>query len=252
MTDNDAARLRMQQLELADQHARQSLTASPPHTPYFVGRVFAIQSVPTSVDEYFAVHPVSVLGAETEGGPGTLVVNTSAIVLVYVIGPTVPQAGDDLICRFVGNRWISDKSEGSSGIRIAIPGCLCLSTPVLLHVNSSKPNSNDGMFQNCTIAYGPTPADLIDLGIGDYTFLSVESFQDQDTGDYFRYLFTCNTDLYGLTRVYADSIFGSPFKDVLRYTWLIDYPGNTCSPFLLTVGHIFAGGDATCVVTISE
>jgi hypothetical protein len=252
MMDDANVRIASNMSAIADQLVRRSLSTSPPQPPCFVGRVYAIQSVPSTADAYFAVHPVSVLGTEAEGNPGALVVNSSATAFVYVIGPSAPKVGDDLVCRFIGNRWVADKSAGSSRVTIAIPGCMCASTPTVLHMVSSKPSSNDGMFQSCTIAYGPTPAELSDLAIGDYSFLSVESFQDQETGDYFRYLFNCGANLYGITRVYADSILGSPFKDVLRYTWLINYPGNTCIPFLLSAGNVYPGGDATCIVTISE
>jgi hypothetical protein len=47
-------------------------------------------------------------------------------------------------------------------------------------------------------------------------------------------------------------VYGSPYRDTIRYRWLAGYAGNTCSPFLLSNGQIFSGGDASGVVTISE
>src|SRR5689334_13529725 len=95
--------------------ARPASESGPPggadrgtHSPAFVGRVFAQTAVPTSVNRVFLVHPVTVLGSEQEGGPGSLVVDTSTTVAVYVIGLQAPVVGDDLICRFVSHRWVAE------------------------------------------------------------------------------------------------------------------------------------------------
>ena len=83
------------------------------------------------------------------------------------------------------------------------------------------------------------------------SYLSPGSFNDQN-GDSFRYFFTCNVGYYVISRVYVKSVLGSPFRDNYRYSWLVGLPGNQCSPFLLSFGQIYPGGDPNCVVTVSE
>jgi hypothetical protein len=89
------------------------------------------------------------------------------------------------------------------------------------------------------------------LALGASSYLSTTTFTDLSTGDQFWYYLTCFLGYYVLTRVYAVSAFGSPYRDVVRYRWLIGYQGNSCQPFLLANGQIFQGGDPTCVVTIT-
>lgn len=133
---------------------------------------------------------------------------------------------------------------------VALPGCNCAATPVGLTMDSVVPTCDGGLFHDCTIQYGPTPSGYAALSLGSSSFLSVESFQD-DFGDTFRYYFTCNTTNFTITRVYLTSFFGSPFKDIVRYTWTLGAVGNTCVPFLLSNGFIYSGGDINCNVDIS-
>ena len=170
-----------------------------------------------------------------------------------MIGSRVPVVGDYLVCRFVGDRWVAESSSPSKNQIVNLPGCSCLSLPATLHMTSANPSCNEGMFQSCVIIYGNTPAVYAPLNLEAQCFLSTQSFVDTNTNT-FKYYFYCQGSQFDLGRVYATSIFGSPYLNVARYSWKIGptSPGNTCSPLLLTNGQIFPGGDPTCSVSISE
>jgi hypothetical protein len=222
----------------------------PPAYPSMVGQVFAITAVPTTADVFVAIHPVDVLGAETEGGAGTLVVNTAVTVFSYIIG-VPPAAGDFVLARWMGNRWAAERWGTGGSIIIIVPGCPCASQPATITMTSSKPLSNNQIFQNATLQYGPTPGPLLPVVLTSSSYLSTTSFPDPILSVPFYYFLTCSLGAYVLTRVYVTSPFGSPFRDSIRYKWIPGFPGNTCSPFLMTNGQIFAGGDASCIVTLS-
>jgi hypothetical protein len=250
MAQYDLGRTRLRQADLATRAAR--LPGDPfVGPPAFVGRVFANPSVPTSTGKYFSVHPVSVLGVEAEGNPGARTVDATRTALVYVIGSQAPLAGDDLVCRFVGNRWVAERMAKPQAQLITIPGCPCTTIPPNLNMHSSNTTANNGLFQSSPLVYGPTPPEFTPLGLGASCFLSPDYFQDNSTGDYFRYYFGCFSGFYIITRVFQVSILGSPYKDTIRYKWFVGFPGNTCSPFLLSNGQIYVGGDPSSVVTIS-
>ncbi len=106
------------------------------------------------------------------------------------------------------------------------------------------------LLQDATIVYQDTPPGLLPLGIGSPSFLSNETFEDfPGSPDVFRYYFTCVNGLYAITRVFEESIYGSPYRDAVLYRWLIGVAGNTCDPFELTNGEVFSGGGG-CVVEI--
>jgi hypothetical protein len=220
--------------------------------PAIVGRVFGNPTVPTHTGCYFSIHPVGVAGVEAEAAPGALTVDGSDALLVYVIGPKAPVAGEDLVCHFVGNRWVAERMTTKAPQTVYLPGCPCTALPQTLHLSVNKPYLDDQIFHNCTLQYGPTPPALRSLSLGDYSFLSTQTFNDAVTSDQYWFYFTCYQGYYMITRVYINSVFGSPFRDVVRYKWVVGFPGNTCSPLLLSHGQPYPGGDPTCVVTISE
>ena len=143
-----------------------------------------------------------------------------------------------------------------TGGGVSIPGCPCMPMPTTLNMVSSKPASNNGIFQSATLQYITVPAPYLPVVLTPQAIMStdgagnVATFNDPVLGANFAYLLPCYFGAYVLTRVYLTTPVGSPFRDGIRYTWFVGLPGNTCSPFSLTVGTIFAGGDATCVVTI--
>ena len=223
--------------------------------PSFVGRVISTGSK-IAVGKFLLVQPSFVLGAEVEGGPGSLTSMPSETVPVFLLGPGLPSTGDFLVCRFVDHRWAAERStsgRGPQGIYGTIPTCFCTQIPATLTMTSADPTCNYRMFQSCTIQYGPTPAQFSTLNLGANIFLSTESFPDPISGgaEFFYYLI-CHLNQFSLTRIYPTSPYGSPFRDAILYTWLLGGYGNTCSPFHLDNGTAFPGSDLSCSVTIDQ
>ena len=218
--------------------------------PAVVGCVSANASTPIVSGTFVTMRPVDIAGVESEASPGVLSEDNSCTFLAYVIGSTAHTVGDYLVCRFVGNRWAAERMGGGNAA-VVIPGCPCSSSPAVLYMTSSNPNSNNHILQSAVLVYGPTPAGLLPLAIGESSYLSTTTFTDFSTGDQFWYYLSCYLGYYVLTRVYATSLYGSPYRDATRYRWAAGYPGNSCAPFLLANGQIFSGGDPSCVVTVS-
>ena len=172
---------------------------------------------------------------------------------VYLVGPGLPATGDYLVCRFVDNRWVAERTGGggSGGATGNLPTCFCTAIPATLAMTSADSSCNFGMFQSCSIVYGPTPDEYTDLNLGVNSFLGAESFPDPIAGGaLFRYYLTCQFNQFSLTRVYLESPYGSPYRDGILYTWLVGAYGNSCVPFHLDNGQAFPGSDLSCVVTI--
>lgn len=256
MTDDAAPLLRQlnSQLEsLARPHRPSPAGAGLSPFPAFVGRVFGDPTVPSLPGKFYSVHRVDLFGDEVEGGVATRTVDTSSSERVYVLGPGRAFEGDDLICRFVAHRWVATRgTRAGGGPMVSLPDCSCAPIPATLTMTSLDPTCNSGMFRSATLQYGDTPAELAALGLGDQCFLSTEGFADTATGDVFFYHFYCDSGVFALTRVYADSIFGSPFREAELYRWPVAAAGNSCSPLLLTEGTPFLGSDLSCHVIISE
>lgn len=130
-----------------------------------------------------------------------------------------------------------------------IPGCVCSSVPASITMAVANESGNAGILRTCTLAYGPTPAALLTLGLGADSYLSTAQFTDTATGDLFWHYLGCYIGYYIITRVYATSAYGSPYRDVIRYRWLPVASGNTCTPFAQTNGQIFPGGDPVAGAT---
>ena len=247
--------LRPRQARDASEVARRPIGTSPTGQPSFVGRVVADAHQPTAPGYYYLINPVSVVGAEAEGGSPTLLPDATTTALVCVIGTRAPSAGDDLICRFVENRWVAERYGATPPPPppppVTIPGCNCTAIPTTLHLSSSGPCVPSD-FQACTITWMATPPEFSGLLLGDYCFLSTDIFDDPFTGGTFRYALSCDTIFFRLSRIYEPTDFGPAFHDSPIYTWQISSSSNSCSPFLLSSGTIYPGGDNRCVVTISE
>src|ERR1035437_3586398 len=221
----------------------------------FVGQTFSGGAYPTTVPAYYLTHPVTVGGAETEGAAASTAVESTSKA-VWVLGPAVPVLGSFLLAREVGGRWAAGSGGGGGGGGgVTIPGCPCSESCVTLYMVSSEPTSNDHIFQSATLVYGSVPSALNplggELGSGQSAYLSTVTFTDFSTGDQFWYSLSCFLGYYILTRVYATSMYGSPYRDMTRYRWPISDPLNSCSPFALMHGQIFSGGDPSCIVTIT-
>ena len=223
--------------------------------PTFVGRVVASPKFPTATGRYYSVNPVSFLGREGEGLPGSPTVDPTTVVRVALIGTTAPAVGDDLICRSVGDRWVAERRGKGSGTPtgggVALAGCSCGTVPPTLHLSISG-TCLAGDFEPCTLSYGPTPAEFAPLNLGASCFLSAETFTDAYTGQPYRVFFGCDASQFRISRVYLPHDQQGPYRDATSYTWAIGLAGNSCSPLLLAAGTIYPGGNPRCKVTISE
>ncbi len=208
--------------------------------------------------------------ANGDGGYGAKEVLAGPLGTWIDAGRTMPQSGDPCYERnhnvslpagsrvYLARRaattgeWIfAHRAPGGVGTPVtgSLPGCICAAPPATLTMTVSS--CTDGRFNNCTIQWGPTPSSLGPLNLGANSYLSTTTFEDPQTGDEFHYFLSCFASNIRLSRVFPTSVFGSPFLDSIIYFWSIGLPGNTCTPFSLTNGTVFAGGDPACVVEIT-
>ncbi len=220
-------------------------------SPAFVGKV-ASAAANIAVGKFLLVNPTDVLGTELEGGTGTFT-SASVTVPAYLIGPGKPATGDYLVTRFVDHRWVVEYTGGSGGGGgggVLLPNCFCL-TPYTLNMISDDETCNYGMFQSCTLQYGPPPASMAVLGYTQYIYTSPELFTDQITGSQFFYYFSCLYNQFFLSRIFPVSPLGDGYRDGILYSWIVGGYGNQCKPFQLEYGAAFPGSDATCSVRIN-
>ncbi len=223
--------------------------------PAFLGQVTSSASS-IGVGMFLLVRPTAVLGAEVEGGPGIFTAAGTTTVPVCLVGPEAASPGDFLVCRFIDNRWVAERTNisggggGSGGIG-TLPTCFCTAIPATLTMTSASSTCNYGMFQTCTLQYGAVPAGYATLGLGANAFISLQSFPDVlADGALFQYMLTCSFNQFSLTRLYISSPYGSPYRDAVLYSWFVGSYGNTCTPFHLDNGSPYPGSDSTCSVTI--
>jgi hypothetical protein len=132
--------------------------ASP---PCMVGQVVT-ESAAIAVGKFLKVHPVSVLGAEQEGGNGTFAVDDSTTVLVYLVGPHRANQGDMLVCRWIDFEWVADRGGSTVGGHF-LSGCPCTNIPdtLYLHVASQPTNPLVRSYAHpATLRWQTRPADL--------------------------------------------------------------------------------------------
>lgn len=148
-----------------------------------------------------------------------------------------------------GNWSFQYVRKGGSGTDITLPGdCPCTTIPSVLSLDVSGCSS--GVFVSDTLSYQLTPSGLLPLNLGTHCFLSNSLHTDSDTGDLFRYYFSCQSNYFSLTRVYESSLYGSPYRDILLFNWSLPWFTNTCTPFYLHAGVIYPGGDPACVLQV--
>jgi hypothetical protein len=201
--------------------------------PAFVGRVTTATPV---VNKFMLVTPTVVLGAETEGGGGTIA-DVAGSVPVLPLGPVAPALNDYVVCRFVGHRWVCEKCGAPAGpTPVSLPGCPCTDIPrtLYLHVERQPRPGVESVLFPSDITYGARPSDLsLYTGTHNPGWFSTGKFQSSDFFYIFRYYFTCESGLYKLYLVITpDSPLGYPGASALAEA-LVGIPGNTCSPFSL-------------------
>lgn len=214
-------------------------------------QVYSGGAIPTTIGKFCLIHPAVVLPGATEGSSATISVDTSLSAPVDAIGPAAPSVGDYMIAWGVDYRAAGMKGSAAGGGTVAVPGCTCSSIPSTLGMMVANSALSYGILQSCTLQWGTTPAWAARLSLGASCFLSTATFADQHSPDRFYYYFACLGGYFILTRVYQTSVYGSPYRDTIRYKWLVGNPGNGCSPFTLLNGLIYPGGDPLCTASIS-
>jgi len=144
----------------------------------------------------------------------------------------------------IGESSIGELPNGS------LPGCACLTPPGAIHMSVSGGICANGLLNSCTLTYRATPSELGPLHLGAHAYISTQMFPDPQTGDLFFYYLGCFSSIVRISRVFPNSIYGSPFLDSVVYFWAVGLPGNTCNPFLMSNGQILFGSDPACHVTL--
>jgi hypothetical protein len=101
---DDAKRLRWRGSALADDLGRQD-PEPPIGAPTLLARTTTLSAYPSTAQCFFACQPLTLLGAEVEGGAGTISQGNSTFFALN-LGTTVPPAGTQVVTTFVGNRWV--------------------------------------------------------------------------------------------------------------------------------------------------
>jgi hypothetical protein len=189
---------------------------------------------------------------DAEGATAAVANDATQTIPVAWLGPDPPVADRAYVLHPCGNRLVaqSGKPASTKPPTVTLAGCQCPNVPITLYMRPNDPILNGGMFKNCTLYYGPTDPAFARLALGASSFMSLESFIDQINQEYW-YFFNCTSSNFTLTRIYKSSIFGSPYRDSVRFTWPIGAAGNTCDPFLLTYGVVYQGGDTRSQITIT-
>jgi hypothetical protein len=104
LTTDDAKRLWLRETALADGLGRQD-PEPPIGAPSFLARTTTTGSYPTAPQCFFACQPLTLLGAEVEGGAGAVTVG-NATFFALNLGTAVPPPGAQVLTTFVGNRWV--------------------------------------------------------------------------------------------------------------------------------------------------
>jgi len=228
----------LERLRLLDPGPPVDGASSSAGSPGFVGKVTST-GANLAVGKFFLATPTTILGAEVDGGAGTLAGGTGPIA-VYALGPVAPAAGDYLVCRRVDYRWVAEKAGGTGGPSdlVTLPNCYC-PVPKTLRMTSFDQTCNYSMFQSCTLQYGPPPAIFASLNITGDTFLSTTLFHDPISNADFYYHLYCNNNQFLLTRLYPSSPYGSPFRDGTLYNWLTG--GGNCVGGVIRTNDCAAG-----------
>lgn len=101
---DDAELLRLARAadEIADSGAG---TPGPAGSVVVLARTKTVATYPTAANRYYAFQTLAVLGAETEGGAGTLTALGDTF-FAYNCGTAIPASGTDHVVAFTGHRWV--------------------------------------------------------------------------------------------------------------------------------------------------
>lgn len=104
IASDDAKRLRLRGDAINDDLSRQDVDPAI-GAPSLVAKTTTLSAYPTSAKCFFACVPQVLLGAEVEGGAGSLTPGDSTFFALN-LGGTAPPVGTQILATFVGNRWV--------------------------------------------------------------------------------------------------------------------------------------------------
>jgi len=207
------------------------------HAGVLVGRVMT-PTAAIAVGKFLMVTPVSVMGAEAEGGAGSVVASDPSVTIpVFLVGPAAANQGDLLVCRFIDYRWAAERCRRSD-VGHLILGCPCSSIPTTLFLNVANPpsNGNASLVYPATLHWQVKPADMATYRSDDPGYYTDTVFSSTDGSYQFRYKFGCSQGFYYVSGlIVPGSPLGYPGEFAIMQ-WLVGLPGNTCLPFRLTAG----------------
>ena len=104
INSDDAKRLFTRESALSDDVRRRDSDPSL-GLPNLLATTMTIRAYPTTAQAYYACQPLTLLGAEIEGGAGVVSV-VSGTFFALNIGSTIPPSGTQILTTFIGNRWV--------------------------------------------------------------------------------------------------------------------------------------------------
>jgi hypothetical protein len=235
---------------------------APDPTAVMIGKVFNNGSLPTTTGNYFAVHPVTVGGTESEGSAGTFSVDTASTVFFLVIGSKAPIVGDVLIAHSIDGRWVAEWGKKPTTGIVLPGGCygFCPSTPVNISITwstvppgSCRPWSPFGSspLPDGSMTWQPVTSDYLHW-VGDSTF----TWDGSGFTNNMRYFWGCSgsgsLDLF---------VAGPSFSMFLATTTVgsdcAAIPGRnpviSCSPWMLQYNctHFYGQNGSQCRITLT-
>lgn len=105
MIDSDEAKRLFTRGDALADDVRRRDSAPPLGPPSLLARTTTLKAYPTTPQSYYACLPLTLLGAEVEGGPG-LASPGNATFFALNLGSSVPPPGTQVLTTFVGNRWV--------------------------------------------------------------------------------------------------------------------------------------------------
>jgi hypothetical protein len=246
MTDAEmeARLLRERLADLRDRYNAVSI-AQPGRSASIVGRVTTATSLPSGVPKFYLMKPGQVRPGPTEGSSGQVDVLPGTF-CCRVLGPTQPAINDDLVCHDINYRWEAHRGGGTAGT--TVPQCPCI--PMPLRITQTSANLNP-KYLSCTYIWGSNPAGAPNT---DRQYYSQEFAYDPVTNDVFYYTLFCSSIGYiYIARWFPFGSVGNLYStEGTIFQWAVGMPGNTCSPFRMTVGQTQAGSTGPQLIALSS
>ncbi|GAC1463681.1 MAG: hypothetical protein NVSMB9_01420 [Isosphaeraceae bacterium] len=101
---DDVKRLLQREGALSDDVKRRDSDPSL-SSPSLLAATTNLISYPTKIQCYYACQPLTLLGAEVEGGPGVMSTEYSTFFALN-LGSKIPPVGTQVLTTFIASRWV--------------------------------------------------------------------------------------------------------------------------------------------------